>query len=107
MECICCNYKAKTKGNYEKHLTTSKHIKKEAGEKNPEKENPTIFKERLIRENKDLREVHLQEIKWLKEKHQQEINELKRQLKEKNISFDNMYSILSKKNISIIHNPID
>jgi len=97
MECVCCAYKTNRKLNYERHMTSSKHLKKEAGLRDATKENPTALSKRLLKENQDLREVHLQEIKWLKEKHQQEINELKQKIKEKDISFDNMRSILSNK----------
>lgn len=94
MECKCCNYIAKTKGNYEKHLKTSKHIKKEEGEKNPTKENPTIFKKRLMRENNDLKEVHKIEIEWLKEKHKIEIDALLQKLKDKEITIEIMHKQL-------------
>ena len=99
MECKCCNYMAKTKGNYEKHLKTSKHIKKEEGEKEPTKENPTIFKKRLIRENNDLKEIHKKEIEWLKEKHKIEIELLQQNLKEKDITIEIMSNLLKKDGI--------
>lgn len=88
MECKCCNYKTNRKLNYERHMVSSKHIKMEEGEKNPTKENPTIFKKRLMRENNDLKEVHKVEIEWLKEKHKIEINDLLQKLKEKDITID-------------------
>ena len=60
--CKCCDYKTNRQLNYDRHLESSKHIKKEMGEREPEKESSTIFKKRLMRENKDLREAHLQDL---------------------------------------------
>ena len=95
--CKCCDHNAGTKGNYQRHLESSKHIKKEMGEREPEKESSTIFKKRLMRENKDLREAHLQEVSWLKEKHKDEMENMHRIIREKDLSFDNMYKILNDK----------
>jgi ribonuclease HI len=75
-------------------MVSSKHIKMEEGEKNPTKENPTIFKKRLMRENKNLKEIHEIELKWLKEKHQKEINDLLQKLKDKEITIEIMHKQL-------------
>jgi len=39
MECTLCNYTAKTKGNYQKHCKTGKHLIKENGLENVGKRN--------------------------------------------------------------------
>ena len=95
--CKCCDYDPSTKGNYQKHLESSKHIKKEMGEREPIRESKTILAKRVLRESKDAREANLQQIAFLKEKHKDEVDNLNRIIREKDLSFDNMYKIMNDK----------
>lgn len=104
MECIICNYKTTIKCNYQNHLLSSRHIKKEAGINDGVRENTAKHNKRLIQELNDVREINNQNEDFIKNKHEKEINNLKsviEQLKlksEENIPKNNIHSVFNLEN---------
>lgn len=76
MECTLCNYVAKTKGNYQRHCKTGKHIIKEEGLKNVGKRNnPQKIIEQLQEELELNNQSHESRIKYITEKHKEELKQ--------------------------------
>ena len=79
MECTLCNYTAKTKGNYQRHCNTAKHIIKEQklkGYGNTRTKTQEII-ERLQEGILDVKLIHKAEIERLTESYEEEIRQLK------------------------------
>lgn len=76
MECTLCNYTAKTKGNYQKHCKTGKHIIKEQELKSVGKRNsPQKIIEQLQEELERNNESYKIRIEYITEKHKEELRE--------------------------------
>jgi len=83
-KCECCQYETVRKLNYDRHLLSSKHLKKSLIIQNDgKKENPAILNQKLIGEINRMERKHTQEISRLKdqiERQSQHILELKSRL---------------------------
>jgi hypothetical protein len=82
--CQCCEYETVRKLNYDRHLLSSKHLKKSLIIQNDgKKENPAILNQKLIGEINRMERKHTQEINKLKDRIEiqaQQILELKSRL---------------------------
>jgi hypothetical protein len=99
MECPLCNYTAKTKGNYQRHCKTAKHILKENDIKGFDKTRNTP--EKIVKElkatNKQHKEYYEIKEKQLIEKHEQELKEKDSIIKAYQSGIVARYNILHKK----------
>jgi hypothetical protein len=111
MECTICNYKTAIKCNYQNHLLSARHIKKEAEVDDGIKETTEQCINRLIKETKDLREINKQNEEFIINKYQKQINNLNitiEQLKlkpEKNIPKNDISSTFNLENNVFIKQP--
>ena len=104
MECTICNYKTTIKCNYQNHLLSARHIKKEAGINDGVRETTEQCIKRLTKELNDFREFTKQNDEFILNKHKKEINNLNsliEQLKlksEENIPKNDIYSVFNLEN---------
>ena len=104
MECKCCNYKTNRKLNYERHMLSARHIKKEAGINDGINEKADVCINRLTKELTDVREFYKQNEEFIKNEYQKKINNLNNvieQLKlksEENIPKNDIHSVFNLEN---------
>ena len=83
-KCECCQYETVRKLNYDRHLMSSKHIKKNLVVPNDgKKENPGSLNQKLMNKINQMEKKHTQEISRLKDQiegQSQQILELKSRL---------------------------
>ena len=104
MECTICNYKTTIKCNYQNHVLSARHIKKEAGINDGIRETTEQCIKRLTKEINDIREFNKQNEEFIKNDHQKKINNLNNvieQLKlksEENIPKNDIHSVFNLEN---------
>jgi hypothetical protein len=85
MECTLCNYTAKTKGNYQKHCNTAKHIIKEQKLKGygNTRTKPQEIIDHLHEGLLDVKRIHKAEIEELTESYEEQLREKERTIQSK------------------------